>query len=134
MLPREFAQHAGEKVRAIVEWPPPAAGRLAVIGDLVLGILQEGHHLLRPGLQQPPRVGQRYPPPLPLEDRLAQFLFQVGNGPAERRLGNAELLCRTGETLPLSRFQEVAQLEQFHGRASPRVMRIGYDNDNLNTH
>lgn len=52
--------------------------------------------------------------PAPVEQRRADFLFQLPDLLRQRRLRHAKLLGRAGEVLGLGRGDEIAQVAQFH--------------------
>jgi hypothetical protein len=50
----------------------------------------------------------------------AEFVFEVVDLPTQRRLGDAELLCRFGEVQNFSHGGEVSEVSQFHAANDTR--------------
>jgi hypothetical protein len=64
--------------------------------------------------QRPPGLGQRDPPRGPVEQRRAQFAFELPDRRAQRRLHHVHILRGAGETAAAHHREEVLHLPQLH--------------------
>ncbi len=110
--PNQFRQHAVQGRRRKADAQPgllaqaDAPGVVADLAQLLeqpIGVLIEKS----PGLGQPQRSTA-------LEQHHAQFVFQLLNLPAQRRLGDVQAFGSAGEVEGLAQNLEIAQVTQFH--------------------
>ena len=124
LLPVEKASHAVGNVVAGQGEHVANVDLAAAAGNLLhfaLGhpaVLQNPVHIFQ---EDAPALGQVYPPSALFKEGHLQFLFQGGNGAAERGLGNVQLFRRFSVILILCHRLKVVQLVECHN-ASPSGM------------
>ncbi|MNZ90404.1 hypothetical protein D3C78_1093640 [compost metagenome] len=64
--------------------------------------------------EKPPGLGQAQWPPT-LKQHHAEFVFQLLDLPAQRRLGDVQAFGGAGEIQGLPQHLEIPQMTQFHG-------------------
>ena len=111
--PNQLRQHAVQGRRRKTDAQPglfALADTPRVVADLTQLLEQHIGMLIEkpPGLGQPQRSAA-------LQQNYAQFIFQLLNLPAQRRLGNVQAFGGAGEVQCFTQHLEIAQMTQFHG-------------------
>ena len=95
----------------------PTAELVALAGDLLQQLLLERQHPLSASVQPLAGLGRLDPPPGAVEEPLAEPLLERTDLETHRRLGDAELLGREREALPVDDGAEGRELTSVHKSA-----------------
>ena len=118
MFPLQFGKGVGQEVH---DWcfagtdADTARQFRLVVADFGFRLLDEGHDFLGPLAQADAFFREQCTAVGPDEKLLAQFLFQIGHLPGQRRLCDMQHIGCTGHILFPGDGQEVLQGPYFHG-------------------
>ncbi len=124
----QFRQHAVEGRRCKADAQPSLfalADASRVVADLVQLLQQHVGVFIKkpPGLGQPQRSAT-------LKQNDAQFILQLLDLPAQRRLGDVQAFGRAGEVEGLPQHLEIAQVTQFHD-GSFHTLRVLFETHSI---
>ncbi len=114
MLGDEALDRFGDREQRLRGERDAAAGETGGVGEFASGVVQLGQGPVHPAQECGAELVEADPPAVPVEQRHAHVGLQPRDGPAERGLGDAELLSRPAHVLVARHGLEIAQRQQIH--------------------